>query len=807
MAESLDLYILPIHRREGIDLASLPGLHITSRPRRTARSRSNDQLILFIAFSGTATISPQGKTQLLKNLAQTYYRTPGAVTSALRAAAESLNHILLENNRHSTDNIQAIGLLTLIVVQQNRLYVGQSGPTHIFNINSTESHHLYDLQLSGHGLGLGRATTIRFSHVPLEIGSLLIYSTNAPDAWSAESLRKAYGVKFATLHRGLMKYAGDDLEAILIQARPGKGNLHLISASPSWAMEEEKPKEEQSPSQAAPLEAETERQFSEAEVHTTELPSEVDSTDSPIPDEETVLESSSQETATFYPENFQPPEEIPLPLASLPPHPEPANAPIIAEAVPEHTYTSAPEEPASEPIDSSIAEEIAPKTSQTPAPEKPPREPVIGPMILTVARAFGESARQLGKSIRAFITRLLPSNELFTIPSSVMALFAIAIPLVLVTISSVVYLRRGRLIQYDEHIRFAEAAKLNAQGKTDPAEIRASWDAVIFYVDRAETYQTTTASQTLRDQAQTILDELDSTERLLFQPAIEGGLAENVQIKRMFATTDAIYLLNSVGANVIRAWRTGRGYEIDPNFRCGPGSYGSYLVGELIDIAPLPKNNSLDATLIGMDKNGVLVYCLLDKPLLASPLAPPDSNWGAPIGFTLDSGTLYVLDPETNAVWVYDGDDYSFVERPYLFFDENIPPMEDVIDLAVNRSDLYLLHADGHITTCTINFTGQPTRCTDPAPFTDNRPGRQSDAVIADTQFDQIAFTLPPDPSIYLLDPSTQAIYHFSLRLTLQRQYRSQNPTPAVPATAFALSPNRMMFIAFGNEVFTARLP
>jgi len=135
--------------------------------------------------------------------------------------------------------------------------------------------------------------------------------------------------------------------------------------------------------------------------------------------------------------------------------------------------------------------------------------------------------------------------------------------------------------------------------------------------------------------------------------------------------------------------------------------------------------------------------------------------------------------------------------------------MHDVIDMAVNLTDLYLLHTDGHLTTCDYSgLVESPTRCEDPATYTDSRPGRQDGALIQDASFTELLFAPPPDPSIYLLDPVSKAIYHFSVRLTLQRQYRSQDPLPEGPATAIAINKNnRTAFMAIGNQVYSATLP
>jgi hypothetical protein len=147
-------------------------------------------------------------------------------------------------------------------------------------------------------------------------------------------------------------------------------------------------------------------------------------------------------------------------------------------------------------------------------------------------------------------------------------------------------------------------------------------------------------------------------------------------------------------------------------------------------------------------------------------------------------------------------------QQPRLFFGDYIPPMQDVIDLTVYNNDLFLLHADGHTTKCTYSGMAEsPTRCTDPYPYSDNRPGRDHGPTIQDAVFNQIYFSSFPERSIYMLDPQNRSVYYFSVLLTLQWQYQSKNPLPEGKATAFAISPNRMAFMAIGNSVFYAALP
>jgi len=188
-------------------------------------------------------------------------------------------------------------------------------------------------------------------------------------------------------------------------------------------------------------------------------------------------------------------------------------------------------------------------------------------------------------------------------------------------------------------------------------------------------------------------------------------------------------------------------------------------------------------------------------------MAPPDLNWGEPTAFSFDNGNLYVLDPKTNSVWIYWAYD-GYTELPTYYFGNQIPPLHSVIDMSVSDGDLYLLHDDGHITVCNYSsYVDAPTRCTDPAEFIDLRAGYQSGSVMQGANFGQMQFAQPPDPSIYLFDPQAEALYHMSMRLAFQRQYRPDQPLSGEKFTAFAVGPNRQAFIATDNQVYVALMP
>jgi hypothetical protein len=276
----------------------------------------------------------------------------------------------------------------------------------------------------------------------------------------------------------------------------------------------------------------------------------------------------------------------------------------------------------------------------------------------------------------------------------------------------------------------------------------------------------------------------------------------------MVATNTDLYMLNSTDGSIIRAFLTGGGYQIDEDFHCEPGPYGSYIVSPLIDLALLPRGNELDANLVAMDANGNLIYCIVGERPLAVSLLPPDISWGEPNAIAVENDNLYVLDPLTNAVWIYFGDEQSYVGAPRFFFGAQVPSMQHMLDMSLDGETIYLLDLDGHLAVCEFSDDLEdPTTCTDPALYTDTRPGRSNADKISDANFLQIQLTDPPEPSVYLFDPVVPSVYQFSNRLNLVRQFRASSTLPAGLSSAFTISSNRAIFLAFENEIYIGFMP
>ncbi len=814
----MDLHFLPLVRHAGQDQAELPGLYIAAVPRRPARGRQLDRLILNFSMEGNAVLTQEQQDQLLKRLSEAYYKTPGSVTAAMRNVVENLNQYLLDRNlRSASSGQQGLGLLTAIALRGDTIILAQCGPVHAYLLAADAVRHIFDPQPSRRGLGLGRTAPLYYSQASLSANDVLLISHAPSQPWDESRLSGLHGQGLESLRRRLLPAALDELTALLVQARPGPGKTFLLHPRPLPAAAE---------MPSTPLSGPVQ----EVAPATAPVPEEaVEAAGPPAP-------GGAAETPVIEPlQPVRPAEpEAPLPavesIESAPPQPaqEAIAAPVLQEPGP-----SAPprQTPLPQEIEVSLPRRQMPlateretvlSTGAAPLPQEP-GGPVPGrqarrrargstaiPAMATVGRAFGTTFGGFSQSLGTLLRRMLPGD--LNLPAPVMALTALIVPLVVVAVAMFIYFQRGVAGQYQGLYAQAQQAAGAAQAQSDPLAQEQAWTTVLQKLDAADKYQDTT-SDPLRTQAQQAIDALNLTFRLDFQPAIIEGLPSPTQIKRIVATDTDLYLLDASTGSVYRGISAGRGYDIDQTYQCGPGVQGSQGIDPLVDIQLFPKLDGSGSVLLGIDGLGNLLECTPGSPPLFALLAPPPAGWGAPRAFTIHMGDAYVLDPQTKQVWVYRSGNFS--TPPDLFFDQTIPPLEDVVGLAAGQEDLFLLHKDGHITLCNITGLGVvSTQCTDPLPYLDARPGRQGQPLVTPSAFIEMLAMQPPDPSLYLLEPTAPAVYHFSLRLAYQRQLQPQRNLATGgalglrPATAFALSPDgRVMFLAYGNEVVYAGMP
>jgi hypothetical protein len=832
MITKLDINLLALARQAGKDQTGLPGFYAVSPPRRTARGRADDSLIILLSCTGGAPFPTNLQEQWFERMSQAYFQTPGSTTAAMRTAAQVLNQQLFDRALRGAGTRQGLGLLTLAVMRSEQIFLAQCGPQHAFVFAPDRLDHFYDLENAGSGLGVARTVAIRFFQSPLHPEEYVLVTHQLPPGWDDATLQSAYGQGLESLRRQLLSAAGTEVNAILVQVQAGHGHMRLLKPKPAPPSSAAETSAQPGPAAPAGPPIETRPSVPAAtDVLVTPPPQ----TEAQGPEDASVAqtevagtapaESAPAGTATAAPTAEADTGSAQPPFPAEPPVPvneqqtavsisiQPSPAPSKPQTTPERA--SAASRQPSTAGSSSQATGARRLNDRTPSKPIRPRKTFLSilaaPLRKVVSGAghtVGRTGRAAAGGLRLLIKRLLPDEGLFHLPPSTMIFFAVAIPLIIAIVGGMMYLERGRTQQYQKYYDQAFDIAIQAGQLQDPAQQRAAWGLVLIDLDTAETFRTTADSKALRMEAQQALDQNEHVTRIDLQPAIRGNLDNSVQVSRIVATDEELYLLNAARGNVMRALYTTRGYEVDTSFRCGKGTYGTIVVGPPLGLVPLPKGNTDNADILAMDENGNRVYCGpgSNLPMAKRVTLPPE--WKKPSAITLnpDNLNLYALDIPANQVWIFqkkqDGEDLW----PF-FAEEETRNLADVIDISAASGDLFLLHANGQVSRCTYGQLEEiPARCV-PLTFTGLPGGRADGNSVEGVQFWQVVYAPPPGPSLYLLDASNQAILHFSLLGNFQTQYRSKNPLPTQPAVALAISPRRSVFIAVGNQVYFTNIP
>jgi hypothetical protein len=786
---ALDLTLLPLYRINGQEAASMPGLLALTPPRTEARGREQDRLMAYLLLTGNSTFTTSEYMQVAADSAKVFYSTSGSITSALRSAGEAVNKALLERNMGTSSRGQyVLGWLTLAAIRESQCTFLLSGPMHVVHFGQNSVRHIFEPNISGKGLGMSKSVGIHYSQITLQAGDRLLLCGKVPNAWEG-TLNDPIPSSMDAMRRRLTTLTSEDLNAVLMQMTDGSGLVNLLKGT-GELKEEKAEKPIPPPSQ------------------TSSLPRRTETGSTPVVPSVHIVQPS----AYAIPPQMEEPHIDPMAGS-----PRVSGSRDFPASIPRAGTRTQPFI-SNEPIVEIEKINVQEKKAEQPAS---PREPSANARRAAKTLASGiqisrRLSETLGGKLKNFLPRLLPNteaNDTFAPSNFAMTLIAILVPVIVVVMAFVVYSKYGRNPQYEAYLRQAQELRAQAVNLTNPIEQRESWKTVLLYVDKAEDiYHSTSDTISLRQEAEANLDTLLGITRLQFSPAFNSNLG--IEISRMAASESDLFLLNAANGEGLRAQLTnGRGFQLDTTFNCKPGVYGSYTVGPLVDILTMPTLNSISATLLGVDAGGNLLYCAPGQVAQAIPLPVPDTNWGRVTAFVLENGNLYVLDAPARAVWVYNGKDGTFIDRPYFFFGGQTPEKQDVIDLVVAGDDLYMLHADGHLSTCSYSrIESVPTRCQDPTPLVNPFKAYQDTDLFSTSHFTQMLFTAPPDQSILLLDADTQGVMRFAPRsLELQNQFRPRtgtaNPITPGPVGAVTVSPNHVMYLAVGGQVYFANMP
>lgn len=842
-----DLILSSMNLEAGQDRKELPGLYVAV-PKKAARLRAGDRLILMLSQGGTAPLPSNMLQEIFMRLSETYYASTGSVTSGLKAVAERLNDFLINRNMRQSrqQGGQTVGLLNMAVLRGSTLLVAHAGPLHTYMVSGGKVEHFTDASAISRGLGLAKLVSLRFYRTTFDANAGLVLSSSAPARWNDVVLTAAFQLDASAAHIQLV--AGSvDLQAGLVRIKPGKGDIRWDLPQVAYRASESAQPAEAAPQRSAswpaamaqaqpvavePAADETLAEVVEPEVYAVEASGE-------SLEEETLAADGTQleETAESIPLGVYlsaPPSADPAfaSLASLDRAPweeetQPMATPDVppAPSIPEPAQRHQPagriarQRLSQEHVEARPAAQPAPhETAAAPRPVRPPRTPLAAAVgsARFLAGVIAGTRKTWGGMVDGFsklLARALPDQfaEGLQLSASTMLFIALAVPVMVVAVAATIYAQRGRGELQLANVQAARQYVDQAAQREDIVLRRQDWNQAMGLLDKAEMYGESQAATDLREVVQRGMDDLDGVTRIAFRSAVNGSLGEGVKIIRMVGLASDIYMLDASQGRILRMSRAGQAYELDPSFACGPVNYGNVTVGKLLDITLLPPDNIAKANVMGIDAGGNVLFCSLTEKPAVFTLPVPDSNWGNITRAVYFQDGLYVLDAVSNQIYRFVFVNGQIKGGAGFYFDNQIPKLDDVVDIAVDQEYIYLLHADGTMTSC--SDTGDKTVCDDPAPYGDARQGYEpSPLKFAGASFVILQATQPPDPSLYILDANNYSVYHLSLRkLNLQRQYRplarADYPPQDKKASAFLITPNRRLMLAVDNQAYFGLLP
>lgn len=694
MSGSLEADVAFVHITAGAArVTPPPGTLAQTAPRRAARGRSDDMLLLSLGISSSQALTPGLVDHLARQAADSYYTTNGSVTAALRVAAGVVNDHLHDLNQTEAGSLRVAGRLMLAVLRGGDLYLAQAGAGQAIIIRPGQVSRLGSDEAADRPLGQSVTPFLRYQHLEAQSGDVVLLTPHAGPQWADPTLAGLLTLDLAQAVERLGAASSNDLTGLLFRiAQPGMG------------------------------------------------------------------------------------ARVPR-AAQVPAAPSRGRA---AKAQPGRSFAS----------------------------------------VASVGRAFGpagqavQSAFQsLGQRMVSMLARMAPGlvepGQPGSLSPSVLAGTAIAVPVVIVILASLIYFQRGRGEQFQEYLGQAQAAVVAAQLQADPLQARFYWDQARQYLDQAQRYGEGADYSMLRTLVDQSLDTIDNIAHVEYKPLFSGGFGRGSRLTSMAATASDLYVLDSAGPTIYHAWNTGRGYEIDKDFRCLKGSDSAAEMGAPVAISVQPEPGALGVEgVVALDSDGTLLYCAPGQTPATSQLTPPDTGFGRIEAIAVSNDVLFVLDPRANAVWLYDASGGLFSGAPGMYFAESVPDLKGAIDLAMTQDELFLLYQNGKLDRCRrerdeASETLQSIRvdCEKGLTFQDERPGGAAADHIPGAAPITIVYSAPPEPSLYFLDLLTGGVYHYSMRLAYQGLYLPSLELEG-EVTALTLGPPNDLFVAAGSQVY-----
>lgn len=815
----LEAEVAYLHILDGVRQPEVPaGFAVHTAPRKAARGRDRDVLMVGLC------LSPGAPNDLMGLIANTYFGTPGSVTAAARATFAAASARLFDFNRYPPSAGPVNGGLCCAILRGADLYVALSGVGQVIVVHPNAVERFPDPANEPlPPFGLAQSADVHYFHTIVAASDCAVFSASVPAGWETNTITHLTGAGLESAVARLTRMAGAHASAMIARfaaegAAPAK-TRPAITAAPlaaATAHAEPAPAPESAVEAPAPLPITAVEETPPPPPVVT--PAEPASQPEPEPDTSSLAGIIARVRASPAMGSAGAGEAVPMMPAAEPPPAQPAR-PAPAEEheeeivqIGDHVYEFEEDD---------VEEEIEGAAEGQPLSQRLRaglKRWLANLPLNRASEAMKQGSEVIGASLSTSsagaLRRLLPEGAmrpgtLMRVPDRLLVAIAILFPVIIGLVVGAVYVQRGRNEEFRNYLDQARFEAGLARVQPDSLSAKPHWQNALTWLDQADAiFPGQPEAAALRAEAQSQVDAVDGIQRLPLEPLVPGGFGGSAKITEVVVNGSEVYALDSTRQSVHRAILTeGDKFVIDRAFQCEAGVVGAFVIDKIVDIAWLNTPNVVgQPALLVMDDDGILMYCKPDgSPPEASQLIAPDTGWKAPKAVEIYADRLYIFDPGANDIWQYDRSGGVFSERPKPYFTGQVLDLSTAVGFTITQGEVYILRLDGRLVFCVRDPNTLQPNCVENALFSDSRPGHLSgdrlDDVIVPVQ---LYYDPPPEPSLYLLDTATSGIHQLSLKLVLQRQFRSSAGLPG-PITAVAIGPNKEMFVASGNNVYWAR--
>lgn len=203
-------------------------------PRRAARGRADDYLLLNMALRTSRHATPSMIDHLAQLSSRAYYGTPGSVTSAIREAAAIVNDRLVDANQREETPTQFQGNWMGAVLRGRDLYIGQAGRGQAILIRPGTVTRFTSQEADERPLGVSITPFIRYHHLEVKAGDLIVLSTASSEVWSDATLSGLTTLELNQAIERLVAAGGQDLTGLLARiVHEGQAGMQPAFSGPS----------------------------------------------------------------------------------------------------------------------------------------------------------------------------------------------------------------------------------------------------------------------------------------------------------------------------------------------------------------------------------------------------------------------------------------------------------------------------------------------------------------------------------------------------------------------------------------------